>query len=68
MLNGLQATFQAPLGAMLTLATQGAQALYHISVLCSMPFIIFAIIGAIQNGGGAGLIKRSACELRSSPA
>jgi hypothetical protein len=57
MLNGLQASFQAPLGGMLTVAQHGALSLFFIGWIASTPFIIIQIIGGIQNGGGAGLIQ-----------
>jgi hypothetical protein len=57
MLNGLQASFQAPLNGMLAVAQHGAFSLFFICWIASTPFLFFAIIGAIQNGGGAGLIQ-----------
>jgi hypothetical protein len=56
-LNNLQTSFQAPLAAMLALASQGALSLFYVGWFSSVPFIMFSIIEGIQKGGGAGLIQ-----------
>jgi hypothetical protein len=57
MLNTLQGIFEAVFGALTGIMQNGAQSLAYIGILCALPFILFEIISAINNGGGANLIK-----------
>jgi hypothetical protein len=57
MLNTLQATIESVFGAFTDIMQSGAESLAYIGVLCTLPFILFEIIGAMNNGGGANVIK-----------
>jgi hypothetical protein len=57
MLNTLQGIFEAVFGALTGIMQSGAQSLVYIGVLCTLPFIMFEIVGALNDGGGASLIK-----------
>jgi len=57
MLNTLQGIFEAIFGALTGIMQNGAQSLAYIGILCALPFMLFEIISAMNNGGGANLIK-----------
>jgi hypothetical protein len=57
MLNTLQGVFEAIFGALTGIMQNGAQSLAYIGILCALPFMLFEIISAMNNGGGANLIK-----------
>jgi hypothetical protein len=57
MLNTLQDIFESVFGALTGIMQNGAESLAYIGVLCALPFILFEIISAMNNGGGANVIK-----------
>jgi hypothetical protein len=57
MLNTLQGIFESVFGALTDIMQNGAESLAYIGVLCTLPFILFEIISAMNNGGGANVIK-----------
>ena len=57
MLNTLQGIFEAVFGVLTGIMQNGAESLAYIGILCALPFMLFEIISAMNNGGGANLIK-----------
>lgn len=57
MLNTLQGIFESVFGLLTATMQNGAESLAYIGILCALPFILFEIIAAINNGGGANVIK-----------